>query len=157
MNTKLTVTAGIIGFFVILIALAPAGVGIANNTPSTTVTLDEWDANLTEILLAQASQEGTSYNLSAAYEELKDLAKQYRKAKKRGAQERIHVRAEEIMSQIFEAKVQHERKRLQVMEERLRAEKERLNQMQAHKRDLVNKGVEKALSSGEMPDWATDR
>lgn len=157
MTKKLLITASITGFMAILLSVAPLSIGVADNPQPTTPAADEWEATFTEFLLAQASQEGTSYNLSAAYEELRELARQYRRTREREAKERVRVRAEEIMDQIFNAKVQHERKRLQVMEERLRAEKERLNQMQAHKRDMVNKAVEKALSTGEMPDWATDK
>jgi hypothetical protein len=139
---------------VVFLTITPVQVGVADTPQTAPVTIDEWDANLTEILLAQAESEGSTYNLSAAYEELKNLAKQYKKAKERGEQERIHMNAEEIMEQIFDAKVQHEQRRLQQMERRIRAEKERLNEMQAHKHDLINQGVKKALEDGEMPDWA---
>lgn len=157
MKRKLMITASVAIPLVIILAMAPLQVGVADTPQTAPVTVDEWDANLTEILLAQASSEGSTFNLSAAYEEMKRLAKQYREAREQDAKQRIRTRAGEIMEQIFDMKVQHEQKRLDKMEKRIRAERERLSDMQTHKHDLINQGIEKALSSGEMPDWATDR
>ena len=157
MKRKVMIMTGVAIPLLVFLAMTPLQVGVADTPQTTPVTVDEWDANLTEILLAQAERGGSDYNLQGAYEEMKRLAKQYREAREQDAKQRIRTRAGEIMGQIFDAKVQHEQKRLQMMEKRIRAEKERLNEMQSHKHDLINQGVEKALSSGEMPDWATDR
>jgi hypothetical protein len=109
-----------------------------------------------EMLFADASQkEGPGgMNLNAIYTELKDLVKKYKKAKSRDSKERIHARAQELMGQLFDAKVQLERRRIQKAEERLTKEKQRLAEMQNHKQDLVHKGVQRALKQGEMPEWA---
>lgn len=108
-------------------------------------------------LYADITQEGgPSYNFGAIYAELRQLMEQYRRAREKDAKQRIMVRAEELMGQLFDAKVQAEQRRIERMEERLNKEKHRLQEMQSHKRDLVHQGVQKAFKTGEMPDWARE-
>lgn len=109
-----------------------------------------------EILLADATQkEGPGgMNLNAVYTELKELVKKYKKADSRDSKERIHARTQELMGQLFDAKVQLERRQIQAAEERLAKEKQKLAEMQSHKQDLVHKGVQRALQQGELPEWA---
>jgi hypothetical protein len=96
-------------------------------------------------------------DLMNMYNELKKLAKNYREARTPDAKSAISDRANNIMALLFDAKVQREEKRIDSLERRLNAERDRLKEMQLHKRDLVHKGVTKALDSGgqEMPEWAT--
>ena len=109
-----------------------------------------------EILFADATQKQGpgGMNLNAVYSELKELVKKYKKANSHDSKERIHARAQELMGQLFDAKVQLERRRIQVAEEKLAKEKQRLAEMQNHKQDLVHKGVQRALQQGELPEWA---
>jgi hypothetical protein len=109
-----------------------------------------------EILLADATQKQGpgGMNLNAIYSELKELVKKYKKADSHDSKERIHTRAQELMGQLFDAKVQLERRRVQAAEEKLAKEKQRLAEMQSHKQDLVHNGVQRALQQGELPEWA---
>ena len=112
-----------------------------------------------DILFADAAQrQGPGgMNLGAVYTELKDLVKKYRKADSREAKERIHARTQELMGQLFDAKVQLERRRIEIAEERLAREKRKVAEMQSHKQDLVHKGARRVLDQGELPEWAPKR
>jgi hypothetical protein len=111
-----------------------------------------------EALFAQGNQsEPGESDLMSMYNELKKLAKEYRDAKKPDAKSGLSDRANNIMGILFDAKVGREGKRIDLLEKRLGAERDRLKEMQLHKRDLVHKGVTKALDSGgqDLPEWAT--
>jgi hypothetical protein len=86
---------------------------------------------------------------------LKQLAKDYRNANSPDLKPGIASRAEELMGQLFDAKVQFEQDRISALEQRLSDERRKLKDMQNHKRDLVHTGTRKALESGTLPDWAT--
>ncbi len=112
----------------------------------------------TELLFANAAQtETASPNFAAIYSELKDIMKKYKEAKSRNAKERLHNRTQELMGQLFDAKVQTERRRIQAAEEKLAKQKHRLAEMQSHKQDLLHKGVQKALNEGKMPEWTKEQ
>lgn len=105
--------------------------------------------------VAAADQEGQQgINKAAIYDQLKQLMKNYREARSEDAKQRILNRASELMSQLFDAKVQREQRRLDALQRRLNEEQNRLHEMQLHKEDLVHQGVQRALETGELPDWA---
>lgn len=129
-----------------------------DNPDETPAAIAAVESGEIDLLLADISQVGEGgVNISAAYAELKDLARQYRESRTREAKERVANRAEDVMGQLFDAKVQVEARRIEAMEKRLDAEKQRLKDMQSHKVDLVKKAVSRALENGEMPEWAPSR
>ena len=99
----------------------------------------------------------SSPDLAGAYAELRQLGREYKAAQAEDAKQHIRVRAEELMSQIFEAKVQKEQRRIEAEERRLNNEKEMLRERQQHKMDLVHQGVQRFFDTGEPPEWATSR
>lgn len=158
MKGKLLMTICAAGLFLLLATLSTLPTGTAGNqqeTQNATVALSSDDSDLLFAGVDQADNPG--YNLQSAYAELKDLGKKYRKARERDARQRILTRAEELLEQIFDAKVQKEEQRIQALEKRLNQEKERLHDMQLHKMDLIHNGVQKALDQGELPDWASEK
>jgi len=96
-------------------------------------------------------------DLAGLYAELRDLGKQYKEARSEDAKQRIQQRADELMSQVFDAKVQKEQRRIEALERRLNTEKELLHEKQVHKQDLVHQGVLRFFETGEPPEWATSR
>jgi hypothetical protein len=94
-------------------------------------------------------------DLAGAYAELRQLAQSYKEARSEEAKQRIRVRAEDLMSQVFDAKVQREQRRIEAEERRLNTEKELLHEKQMHKQDLVHQGVMRFFETGEPPEWAT--
>jgi hypothetical protein len=105
--------------------------------------------------VAAAAQEGQQgINKAAIYDQLKQLGKEYREARSQDAKQRIVNRANDLMSQLFDAKVQREQRRIDALQRRLNEEQNRLHEMQTHKQDLVHQGVQRALDTGELPDWA---
>jgi hypothetical protein len=96
-------------------------------------------------------------DLAGLYAELRDLGKQYKEARSEDAKQHIQQRAEELMSQVFDAKVQKEQHRIDGEERRLNTEKELLHEKQMHKQDLVHQGVQRFFETGEPPEWATSR
>ena len=96
-------------------------------------------------------------DLAGLYGELRDLGRQYKEAQSADAKQRIQQRAEELMGQIFDAKVQKEQRRIEAEERRLNTEKELLHEKQVHKLDLVHQGVQRFFETGEPPEWATSR
>jgi len=96
-------------------------------------------------------------DLAGLYAELRDLGKQYKEARSEDAKQRIQQRADELMSQVFDAKVQKEQRRIEALERRLNTEKELLHERQLHKQDLVHQGVQRFFETGEPPEWATSR
>ncbi len=106
-------------------------------------------------MVAAAAQEGQQgINKAAIYDQLKQLGKDYREARSQDAKQRILIRANDLMSQLFDAKVQREQRRIDALQRRLNEEQNRLHEMQLHKQDLVHQGVQRALETGELPDWA---
>ena len=158
MKVKLMITLFLASLFLIFVSMTSLQTGTAGNPQGTPTKTIDISSDNSAILLSDASQtDDGGYNLKAAYAELKDLGKKYRKARSRDAKQRIVTRAEEVMGQLFNAKVQHEQRRIRALEKRLNQEKERLREMQTHKIDLVHKGVQKALNKGEMPEWAPEK
>ncbi len=132
------------------------GTAQADEVPDWVTAVESGDM---ELLLAEGPPpaEQPSANLSAIYEELRSLAKQYREAKDRNAKERVSARVQDLMGRLFDAKVQMERRRIQAAEEKLNKEKKRLEQLQSHKQDMVHKGTQKLLTEGKLPEWAPKR
>ncbi|RJP79354.1 MAG: hypothetical protein C4524_05260 [Candidatus Zixiibacteriota bacterium] len=139
------------GWLILALALPAAG---DNPTPPSAME-QALESGEFELLLAEAGQRGDGGpDLAAIYEQLRQMGKDYKNARSRDEKQGIANRAEELMGQLFDAKVQHEQRRLETMERRLRDEQDRLRQMQMHKRDLVHQGVQRALENGELPEWA---
>ncbi|TKJ36862.1 hypothetical protein CEE37_14860 [candidate division LCP-89 bacterium B3_LCP] len=159
MKSRLKLTMGTVVLTAFVISIALMKIGFADNPENGNGSVQISQTSTDILLLADASQdsEGRSSDLSAIYAELRELTKKYRHAKERSSKERIRVRTEELMNHLFNAKVQHDRKRLQVLEEKVRKVRERLTELQSHKSDLVHKGVQRALDSGTLPDWAPDQ
>jgi len=126
-----------------------------NDMPALISMIDsgELDPMIASIGTQDTGQE-QGYNLGSIYDELKQLAKDYKRAKSRDAKERIHARTQDLMGQLFDAKVQSEQRRITAAEERLRQEKEKLKEMQSHKVDMVHTASTRALENGEIPQWA---
>jgi hypothetical protein len=131
------------------LTLIPRPAAVAEN-PGTPPAIQAVESGRLEALYAV---EGGSPNLAGIYSDLKRLAKDYRKAHpdmKAG----IAEKAEDLMGQLFDAKVQEQESRISALERRLQEERERLNSMQAHKRDLVHTATLKALDGRDLPEWA---
>jgi len=94
-------------------------------------------------------------DLAGLYAELRELAKNYKEARSEDAKQRIVARAEELMGQILDAKVQKDQKRIEAEERHLNAKKEALKEKQLHKQDLVHQGVQRFFETGELPEWIT--
>ncbi|MFH1862993.1 MAG: hypothetical protein ABH878_09315 [bacterium] len=102
-----------------------------------------------------ASSDDDDYNPTSYRREMKDLARQYRKARSEDERNTIAQRMDRLMSDLFEARIQMEHRRIEVLERRVMAEKQRIQDMQDHKTDLVHRASQRALESGEFPDWAS--
>jgi len=102
-------TTFISGFFLTTLAFMPLHAAAGNNPDETLAVISTVESGELDLLFADVSQEGGEggINLSAAYAELRDLVKKYRKAKERVEKERIATRAEELMGQLFDAKRAH--------------------------------------------------
>lgn len=146
-------------FLLATLAFMPLHAAAEDNPDETPAVISTVESGELDLLFADVSQEGGGggINLSAAYAELRDLVKKYRKAKERVEKERIVTRAEELMGQLFDAKVQSEKRRVEALERKLAEDKRRLKDMQSHKRDLVKTATQRALENGEMPEWAPQR
>lgn len=157
MKSRLILSLFLAGFFLMVLTTIPLRVTTADNPEEVPDVIAAVESGAAELLFAEISQEvEPSINQAAIYAELKELVKKYRKSREREAKERIAVRVEELMEQLFNAKVQRERHLVAELEQRLEKAKQRLSQLQDHKGDLVHKGVQKILESGEMPDWAEE-
>ncbi len=151
MKTKVMMLSMMILALAILISLQLRPAAADDPTPAVIQAIENGQM---ETLLAEATQEG-GYDLNAIYEELKQLGKQYKRADSRDAKGRIVTRAEELMGQLFDAKLQKEKQRIEVMQRRLDDERHKVAGMEEHKWDLVKEGTQKALNGEPLPEWAT--
>ncbi len=147
--SSLIVAGGLSGILI----MAPWGKAQADEPVPPAIQAVE-SGQLEALYAAQMQEGGGGPDLTAIYNELKKIAKEYRQARSQEDKSNYEARAEDLMGQIFDARVQGEQRRIQAMEQRLGEEKQRLNDMQRRKQDLVHEGVIKALDTGEMPDWA---
>ncbi|MFH1735915.1 MAG: hypothetical protein ABIE92_14510 [bacterium] len=156
MNKQLIIGFSISTLLLFVLAALPywsAEADTNDETPGLIAMIDSGDLD-PMFASAGEQQESSGYDLDGIYTELKQLAKDYKRAKDRDAKERIHVRTKELMGQLFDAKVQMERRRIEAAEERLQQEKRKLENMQTHKLDMVHQASQRALDNGEVPQWA---
>jgi len=93
--------------------------------------------------------------LAGIYGELRELSNQYDKARSEESKQAILVRAENLMGQIFDAKLNREQVSIEAEEKRLNMRKELLHRRQSQRREWVHRGVQQFFETGEPPEWET--
>lgn len=153
MKTKMMLILGAASLLAFMVVGLPKS-GPAADEPVPAV-IQAVESGQLEVLVADATQDsGRGFDVNAIYDELRSLAKDYHQAREEDAKARVVNRMHDLMGQLFDAKVQKERHRVEVGEKRLNDEKRKLAQMQDHKTDLVKSGVQTVLD-GQLPEWAT--
>ena len=155
MKTTLTLSLMVVGALLVLLVLMSPPTAIAENPETVPPVILALESGQADMLFAQVDQGGGNPDLVAFYNELKQLAKDYKNATRdRKKQQGIFDRAEELMGRLFDAKVQDYQNLISALELRLKDERARLKSMQLHKQDLLHTGVRKALDEGQLPEWA---
>ena len=157
MKTTLIVSLMAAGLMLLAFAGTSPQSAVADN-PEPVGTIIAEESGQLEALFAQGTPgDADSPEIAGFYHQLRQLAKDYIAAKTADEKTGITNRADKLMAQLFDFKVQREEKRIAQLQRRLNQSRDRLKDMQLHKLDLVHKAVQKTLSSGgqEMPEWAT--
>ncbi len=101
----------------------------------------------------EAHHDAQATEAAAIGEELKEIQIQYHETRAIKAKERLHVRSQELVTQLFEAKVRRKVQRIKAIEARLAEEKKSLSELHSRKQKMIQNGTEQALQTGEMPEW----
>lgn len=98
----------------------------------------------------QAPESGPE--LAGIYGQLRELANRYNEARTEEAKRSILVRAESLMGQIFDAKVNREQASIDAEEKQLNHRKQVLHRKLSQRRDWVHHGVQQYFETGEVPE-----
>ena len=98
----------------------------------------------------QAPESGSE--LAGIYGQLRELANQYKEARTEETKRSILVRAESLMGQIFDAKVNREQVSIDAEEKRLNRHKQVLHRKQSQRREWMHHGVQLFFETGEVPE-----